>query len=138
MGPTINLISRTHHSYERRKYAFMVFRKYTIISPNFLSIIPHLTIANFPILHLPLLILLLTTPPPPPQKKRVNTLSISLFFFLFFFFLFLGGFCYCFCHLYYHFFILTCSCTFSWYVLVFDSPSHVISLLWLWFEFSLG
>ena len=30
----MNLISRTHHSYERREYAFMIFRKYTIISPN--------------------------------------------------------------------------------------------------------
>ena len=31
---TINLISRTYHSYDRRKYAFIVFRKYTIIFPN--------------------------------------------------------------------------------------------------------
>ena len=28
----MNLISRTYHSYERRKYAFMVLREYTIIS----------------------------------------------------------------------------------------------------------
>ena len=34
VSPTMNLISRTHHSYERREYAFMIFRKYTIISPN--------------------------------------------------------------------------------------------------------
>ena len=30
----MNLISRTYHSYDRRKYAFIVFREYTIISPN--------------------------------------------------------------------------------------------------------
>ena len=30
----MNLISRTHHSYERRKYVFIVFREYTIISPH--------------------------------------------------------------------------------------------------------
>ena len=32
VGPTINLISKTHHSCERRKYAFMILREYTIIS----------------------------------------------------------------------------------------------------------
>jgi len=32
VGPTMNLISETHHLCERRKYASMVFRKYTIIS----------------------------------------------------------------------------------------------------------
>ena len=31
VGLTINLISETHHSCERREYAFMVLRKYTII-----------------------------------------------------------------------------------------------------------
>ena len=34
MGPTMNLISETHHSCERREYAFMVLRKYTVISPS--------------------------------------------------------------------------------------------------------
>ena len=34
MGPTMNLISGTHHSCERREYAFIVFREYTIISPE--------------------------------------------------------------------------------------------------------
>ena len=33
VGPTMNLISRTHHSCERREHAFMVLREYTIISP---------------------------------------------------------------------------------------------------------
>ena len=33
VGPTINLISGTHHSCERREHAFMVLREYTIISP---------------------------------------------------------------------------------------------------------
>ena len=32
MGPTMNLISGTHHSYERKEYVFIVFREYTIIS----------------------------------------------------------------------------------------------------------
>ena len=32
VGPTMNLISGTHHSCERREYAFMVLRVYTIIS----------------------------------------------------------------------------------------------------------
>ena len=31
MGPIINLISGTHHLCERREYAFMVLREYTII-----------------------------------------------------------------------------------------------------------
>ena len=31
MGLTMNLISGTHHLCERRKYVFMVLRKYTII-----------------------------------------------------------------------------------------------------------
>ena len=31
----MNLISKTHHSCERRKYAFMVLREYTIISLNY-------------------------------------------------------------------------------------------------------
>ena len=30
--PTINLISGTHHSYERREYAFIVLQEYAIIS----------------------------------------------------------------------------------------------------------
>ena len=30
----MNLISETHHSCERREYAFMVLRKYTVISPS--------------------------------------------------------------------------------------------------------
>ena len=30
----MNLISRTHHSCERREYAFMVLWKYTIIFPK--------------------------------------------------------------------------------------------------------
>ena len=34
VGPTINLISGVHHLCERREYAFMVLRKYTIISPD--------------------------------------------------------------------------------------------------------
>ena len=29
----MNLISRTHHSCERREHAFMVLQEYTIISP---------------------------------------------------------------------------------------------------------
>ena len=32
MGPTMNLISGTHHLCERREYTFMVLREYTIIS----------------------------------------------------------------------------------------------------------
>jgi len=32
VGPTINLISGTHHLCERREYAFMVLREYRIIS----------------------------------------------------------------------------------------------------------
>ena len=32
MDPTMNLIRKTHHSCERRKYAFMILREYTIIS----------------------------------------------------------------------------------------------------------
>ena len=32
VDPTINLISRTNHSCERSEYAFMILRKYTIIS----------------------------------------------------------------------------------------------------------
>ena len=32
MGPTMNLISGTHHLCERNKYAFMVLQEYTIIS----------------------------------------------------------------------------------------------------------
>ena len=32
VGPTMNLISGTHHSYEMRKYAFMKLQEYTIIS----------------------------------------------------------------------------------------------------------
>ena len=32
VSPTMNLISRTHHSCERREYAFMILREYTIIS----------------------------------------------------------------------------------------------------------
>ena len=32
MGPTMNLISGTHHSCERKEHAFMVLREYTIIS----------------------------------------------------------------------------------------------------------
>ena len=31
MGPTMNLISETYHSYERREYAFIVLQEYTII-----------------------------------------------------------------------------------------------------------
>ena len=31
VGPTMNLISRTHHSCKRREYTFIVFREYTII-----------------------------------------------------------------------------------------------------------
>ena len=31
VGPTMNLISGTHHSCERRKYTFMILWKYTII-----------------------------------------------------------------------------------------------------------
>ena len=34
MGPTMNLISGTRHSCERREHAFMVLREYTIISPQ--------------------------------------------------------------------------------------------------------
>ena len=34
VGPTMNLISRTHHSCERREYAFMVLREYLIIFPS--------------------------------------------------------------------------------------------------------
>ena len=30
--PSMNLISETHYSFERREYAFMVLREYTIIS----------------------------------------------------------------------------------------------------------
>ena len=30
----MNLISETHHSCERREYAFMILREYTIISPK--------------------------------------------------------------------------------------------------------
>ena len=30
----MNLISGTHHSYERGEYVFMVLREYTIISPK--------------------------------------------------------------------------------------------------------
>ena len=32
VGSIMNLISGTHHSYERREHAFMVLREYTIIS----------------------------------------------------------------------------------------------------------
>ena len=32
VGPTMNLISGIHYSYERKEYAFMVLREYTIIS----------------------------------------------------------------------------------------------------------
>ena len=32
MGSTMNLISETHNLCERREYAFMVLREYTIIS----------------------------------------------------------------------------------------------------------
>ena len=31
---TMNLISGTHHSFERKEYIFMILRGYTIISPN--------------------------------------------------------------------------------------------------------
>ena len=31
VSPTMNLISRTHHSYERREHVFMILRKYIII-----------------------------------------------------------------------------------------------------------
>ena len=31
MDPTMNLINETHYSYERKKYVFIVFWKYTII-----------------------------------------------------------------------------------------------------------
>ena len=34
VGLIMNLISGTNHSCERREHAFMVFREYTIISPN--------------------------------------------------------------------------------------------------------
>ena len=34
VGPTMNLINGTHHSCERRKHAFMVFREYLIIFPS--------------------------------------------------------------------------------------------------------
>ena len=34
VGPIMNLISETHHSCERREYAFMILRKYTVISPS--------------------------------------------------------------------------------------------------------
>ena len=39
VGPTMNLISRTHHSCEREEHAFMVLREYTIISPHINRII---------------------------------------------------------------------------------------------------
>ena len=32
VGPTINLISETYHSCEKKKYAFIILQKYTIIS----------------------------------------------------------------------------------------------------------
>ena len=32
VDPIINLISKTHHSCERREHAFIVLREYTIIS----------------------------------------------------------------------------------------------------------
>ena len=38
VGPTMNLISGTHHSYGRKEYAFMVLREYTIISRKYLTI----------------------------------------------------------------------------------------------------
>ena len=31
VGPTINLISETHHLCERSEYAFMILQEYTII-----------------------------------------------------------------------------------------------------------
>ena len=34
VGPTMNLISGTHHSCEIGEYVFMVLQKYIIISPN--------------------------------------------------------------------------------------------------------
>ena len=34
VGPIMNLISRTYHSCERRKYVFMILRKYLIIFPE--------------------------------------------------------------------------------------------------------
>ena len=40
VGLTINLISRTHHLCERREYAFMILREYTIISPNCKCFLP--------------------------------------------------------------------------------------------------
>ena len=33
VGPIMNLISGTHHQCERKEYAFMILREYTIIFP---------------------------------------------------------------------------------------------------------
>ena len=43
VSPNMNLISGTHHSCERRKYAFMVLREYTIISRNSYRVTPFLS-----------------------------------------------------------------------------------------------
>ena len=37
VGPTMNLINETYHSCERREYAFMILREYTIISHEFIT-----------------------------------------------------------------------------------------------------
>ena len=42
----MNLINRAYHLYERKKYTFIVFQKYTIVSHFTLSANPQFTLAS--------------------------------------------------------------------------------------------
>ena len=66
VGSTMNLISETHHSCERREYTFMVLREYTIIS---LHLVGKENGRN-------------------GEERKKNEGWTASFFFLFFFFLF--------------------------------------------------
>jgi len=58
MDPTMNLISRTHHLCEKREYAFMVLREYTIIFRS--NLIDHNENINFVLCN--------------PNKRRIEIL----------------------------------------------------------------
>ena len=46
---TMNLISGTHHSCEKREYVFMVLQEYTIISPLIDLLLPHSLSLSLPL-----------------------------------------------------------------------------------------